>query len=213
MLRGPATGTGAALRPGDQVHLADAAQPGDVVHRGADVVPVGPDAGQGAGISLRAADAEQLLLLRRQVALVVHLRRTGGAAIAGHVHREDVIAGGRQIGHPAVILVGHVKAGLGRGARAMDEQHDLAPGAAPHHRRQGALADIEFYGLPSDGQGLRCGGDMVIARDRLGRDRRRGEGRRQQDRCNPVLHGAALIPAGSIAPGQGDRNCSSPRAR
>jgi len=124
---------------------------------------------------LRAADAELLLLIGRQVALVVHWPGPGRAAIAGHVDREDVIAGRRQIPHPAVILIGHVEADFGRRAGAVHEQHHLVAGAVAQHFRQGALADIELGFLARDGGHRGYHRHGVIARRNVVRKSRRSQ--------------------------------------
>src|SRR2546422_1239070 len=49
------------------------------------------------------------LTIFREVAGVVHRRRSSRSTVAGRVHREHVEARARQIRHPAVILVRNVE--------------------------------------------------------------------------------------------------------
>ena len=81
-----------------------------------------------------------------QIAFVGHGGRTLRAAVTFHVHREDVVAGLGQVGHPAIGGMGYVEAHFGGGARAMDEQHQLVRvrlGAGAN-----AFAQIEPHGPP-----------------------------------------------------------------
>ena len=85
----------------------------------------------GVTLSLITMPPDALSILR-EVAWVVHRRRTGRSAVAGRVHREDVEPGAREVGHPAVVLIGDVERHFGRCAGAVHEQHDAigAGGAA-----------------------------------------------------------------------------------
>ena len=96
--------------------------------------------------------AERRLLLGRKIARVVHDVRPRRAAVARHVHREHVEAGGREIRHPAVVGVRHVERHLGRRAGAVHEQHDaiVARRAALDRRGLHALAHVELRRLAFD---------------------------------------------------------------
>ena len=138
LLRGVAARPRTAERPRHQADAIDAAQRADVVHRRADVVPVGGDRGHRVRIRRRArrlrSDGTCRLRFLREVA------RDRSSAPAGSNARSRSCPRRRRRSRRArdtpssCSPARHVEGHLGRRARAVDEQHDAIGRrrAAPH---------------------------------------------------------------------------------
>ena len=193
MLRRVAAGSRTAERPRHEAHPFHAAQRAHVVNGRANVVPVGRNGGHPTRIRRRARRREKRghersLPVGGQVAGIVHRRGTRGAAIAGHVHREHIEAGARQVRHPAVVLVWHVEGHFRRRAGAVNEEHDAVSEARVAKRRSGGdtLPHIQLRRLAGNRRHGRLHANVVIDREDLsavvgdGRGLASGEKRTEQ---------------------------------
>ena len=172
MLRRIAGGARAAARPRDERHAIDMPQRADVVDRRADIIPIRDHRRQRVRIARRARRLDEAgLLLLRQVAGIVHRRRTRRAAVARHVDGEHIEARLREKRHPAVVLIRDVERHFGRRSRAVHEQHDVVARCG-RAAREHSLAHVELRRLSLDGRHRRLHLHVMIGRQQLRRARR-----------------------------------------
>ena len=100
----------------------------------------------------------------REIAWVVHGGWTGGSPIAGHVHGEDIKACMREIGHPAIVLVGYVESDLAGCSGAVHEERYAAGnrGLAEHCGRANYLPNVNLRRLVGNGRDGRADADIVV---------------------------------------------------
>src|SRR5438105_12574491 len=105
-------------------------------------------------IARRAAGGKQAgykpgLLLRRQVAGIVHRGGTRRASIARGVHRKHVESRAGKVRHPTIVLIRNVECHLRRSTRAVHEENNavFATGRARYGRWLSDLPDVDLREL------------------------------------------------------------------